>query len=214
MLPGTAILVMLPQVQISSHGDGGKRNYPSLNFSAGGTNNFADTTGHGLKVSGSASLQVKSNTTCTYALTSQNGVLWNSAASAPRTYTATAYDASASSGSPLPSALIHPENRWETASQPREISASLTLTSRCQPRGRRPYLPVNTWIRCPYRLVRRTDDHSGLTGWPPDAAATDNIPFRLNQESVEQKMLQGKSETLRLVRQHSLGTLNAKTISE
>src|SRR5208337_2253403 len=78
---------------------GGSGTTPSLNFSAGGTNNFADTTGHGLEVSGSASLQVKSNTTCTYALTSQNGVLWNG--TAPRTYTATAYDASASSGSPV-----------------------------------------------------------------------------------------------------------------
>ncbi len=80
---------------------GGSGTTPSLNFSAGGTNNFADTTGHGLEVSGGAILQVKSNTTCTYALTSQNGVLWNAAAGAPRTYTATAYDASASSGSPV-----------------------------------------------------------------------------------------------------------------
>ncbi len=68
-----------------------------------GLNNFANSTGNGLHVGGRATLKVRSNSTCTYQLTSDNGTLWNSHTNTGRPYTADLYNSDLyDSGTPFP----------------------------------------------------------------------------------------------------------------
>ena len=72
-----------------------------MDFSYGGVNSFGDANGHGSHVAGLATVRIAANAGATYSLTSLNGTLWNSPASAARMYTAYAHnDSGGSTGAP------------------------------------------------------------------------------------------------------------------